>query len=295
MKEKTYAARTETTTSRPGSARGRTAGAGRPSASAGRDQLAHRAADVGVQVIPHHDERSAELLVRGVQEPGVVRLGEAFALVAARARCVHPVDQPGLVTVLDGDQRGQRSRACCCRRSPSPPGSARGGPRYGPSAALSPGLIHPRSRSRRPGPPPSFYHGPGLLPPSGDRRLVPLGGPPRRDLHAPPDPVQQHIHPGQRVLHPEPPPDLLADPGQRPALIRMPAPRRAGIQHRLQLGDLAHTACTGHRLLLWRPAPPGRPQPGPVATGSPTSGSPAAATPPPGHWPRPRSARPQLT
>ena len=52
----------------------------------GGDQLAHRAADVGVQVVPHHHERAAELLVRGVQEPGVVRLGEALALVSPRRR-----------------------------------------------------------------------------------------------------------------------------------------------------------------------------------------------------------------
>jgi hypothetical protein len=50
--------------------------------------------------------------------------------------------------------------------------------------------------------------------------------------------VQQHIHPGQRVLHPEPRPDLIRDPGQRPALIRIAARRRPGIQHRLQLSDL---------------------------------------------------------
>jgi hypothetical protein len=58
------------------------------------------------------------------------------------------------------------------------------------------------------------------------------------DLRAPADPVQQHIQPGQRVVHPEPLLDQLADPGQRPALV-LPAPRgRAGIQHRLQLAQL---------------------------------------------------------
>ena len=55
----------------------------------GRDQLGHRGADVGIQVVPDDHERAAELLVRGVQQPGVVRLGEALALVlaAARLRC----------------------------------------------------------------------------------------------------------------------------------------------------------------------------------------------------------------
>jgi hypothetical protein len=64
---------------------------------------------------------------------------------------------------------------------------------------------------RRDGP---FYDGPRLLPPEGDGRLVPLGGAPGRDLHAPPDPVQQHVHPRQRVLHPEPAGHQLGDPGQ---------------------------------------------------------------------------------
>jgi hypothetical protein len=45
---------------------------------------------------------------------------------------------------------------------------------------------------------------PGLLPPPGNLVLVPLGRPARRDLHAPADPVQQHIQPGQRVPDPEP-------------------------------------------------------------------------------------------
>jgi hypothetical protein len=85
-----------------------------------------------------------------------------------------------------------------CQRPPD-------GPRrtYG-ATHLSPGQTRLRRRSSRPGPPPSFYHRPGRLPPGGDRRLVPFGGPPGGDLHAPPDPVQQQIHPSQRVAHPEP-------------------------------------------------------------------------------------------
>ena len=60
--------------------------------------------------VPHHHERAAELLVRGVhaddhvirlivgsvQEPGVAGLGEALALVLAAARA-GAVDQAGRV------------------------------------------------------------------------------------------------------------------------------------------------------------------------------------------------------
>jgi hypothetical protein len=43
------------------------------------NQLPHRPADVSVQAVPDQDERAAELLVRGIQEPGVVRLGEPLS------------------------------------------------------------------------------------------------------------------------------------------------------------------------------------------------------------------------
>ena len=65
-----------------------------------------------------------------------------------------------------------------------------------------------------------------------------LRRPTRRDLGGPAEPVQQHGHPGQRVLHPEPPPALFGDPRQRPALIRIPGRRRARIQDLFQLGNL---------------------------------------------------------
>ena len=74
----------------------------------GRDQPGHRAADVGIQVVPHQDDGPGELLVGSVQEPGVVRLGEAFALVfAVPAAMVDAVDQPGPAAGLDSDERGQ--------------------------------------------------------------------------------------------------------------------------------------------------------------------------------------------
>jgi hypothetical protein len=45
----------------------------------------------------------------GIQQPGVVRLGEPLALVPAAERAlVHPVEQPGPLARLHRDQRGQR-------------------------------------------------------------------------------------------------------------------------------------------------------------------------------------------
>ena len=44
----------------------------------GRDKPGHRGADVGVQVVPDEDDGPAELLVRGVQQPGVVGFGDAL-------------------------------------------------------------------------------------------------------------------------------------------------------------------------------------------------------------------------
>ena len=229
----------------------------------------------------------------GVQQPGVIRLGEALALLVGPA-AVHAVDQPGPAAGPDGDQRGPATPFCCCRRSPAPPGSVPAGPRYGPWPASGPGRIRLRRPARRPGPLPSFYHRPRLLPPPGNRRLVPLGGPPGRHLHALPDPVQQHIHPRQRVLHPEPLPHLLSDTGQRPALVLIAAGRRACLQPPHPARPTAPgTACTSPCRRPWRPAPPGRPRPAPAATGSPTSATPGTASLSRDRWPRPRSSRRQ--
>jgi hypothetical protein len=65
---------------------------------------------VGIEVVPDQDERAAELLVRGVQEPGVVRLGEALAPVVPASAKVRAVDQPGLVPGPGGDQRASDTR-----------------------------------------------------------------------------------------------------------------------------------------------------------------------------------------
>src|SRR3954471_14098580 len=78
-------------------------------------------------------------------------------------------------------------------------------PQVRPLGGLEPrGRTRLRRPARRPGPPPSFYLRPALLPPGGDLLLVALGGAPGRDLHAPPHAVQQQIQPGQGVVHAEP-------------------------------------------------------------------------------------------
>src|SRR3954468_23313982 len=99
-------------------------------------------------------------------------------------------------------------------------------PQVRPFGGLEPrGRTRPRRLPRRPGPPPSFYLRPALLPPGGDLVLVALGGAPGRDLHAPAEAVQEQIHPRQGVVHAEPLADHRGDARQRPALID-PAPRR---------------------------------------------------------------------
>src|SRR3954471_11995226 len=87
------------------------------------------------------------------------------------------------------------------------------------------GGLEPRDRTRlrrlprHPGPPPSFYLRPGLLPPGDDLLLAALGGAPSGHLHAPAQAVQQQVQPGQGVVHAEPGTHDLGDAGQRPGLI----------------------------------------------------------------------------
>jgi hypothetical protein len=76
-----------------------------------RGQFGHRSADVGVRIVPDEDERAAELLVGGIQQPGVTGLGEALAPVLTPTVAMDPVDRPGAAAGLDRDQRGQR-QAC---------------------------------------------------------------------------------------------------------------------------------------------------------------------------------------
>ena len=131
-------------------------------------------------------------------------------------------------------------------------GLARAVPRCGPWAALSPGRTRPRRPARRPGPPPSFYHRPGLLPPGGDPRLIPLGGPPRRDLHAPADPVQQQVQPRPGCS----PPGTGGAPPRRSGPASStgphPSPRRPG---RRPAPPPARAAAAGVSLHFAPPAP----------------------------------------
>jgi hypothetical protein len=46
-----------------------------------------------VQYLIAQDDRTMQLLVRGVQEPGVIRLGETLALVTPRARWVRQISR----------------------------------------------------------------------------------------------------------------------------------------------------------------------------------------------------------
>jgi hypothetical protein len=81
-------------------------------------------------------DRAAELLVRGVEQAGVVGLGEALApSLGGAAVEVRAVDQPGLVAGLGADQRCHGDAFAACGGDPhagcvasSAPGSAFGRP-----------------------------------------------------------------------------------------------------------------------------------------------------------------------
>jgi hypothetical protein len=126
------------------------------------------------------------------------------------------------------------------------------GPRCSLWAAAAPGRLRPRSRARRPAPPPSFYDGPLLVLPGGDLLLLALGGLAGRDLHAPADSVQQQVHPGQGVLDAEPAPHDLGAPCQNPAQVAPADDGRAGIQRHLE-----HTQLTRIELAAGTPGPLG--------------------------------------
>ena len=169
----------------PGSARWRMTGAEDRQPVPGRDQLAHRPAGAVVQAIPDQRDRAVQLLVRGVQEPGVIRL--VNPLRSRRAGRGASGRWPGR------HRPGPRSRGHDARVS-CPPVTVTTGvppprPQVRPFGGLRPWPTRLRSRARRPGPPPRFYDRPGVLPPPGDLLLIPLRRPPRRDLHRPAEPV----------------------------------------------------------------------------------------------------------
>src|SRR3954470_6114868 len=111
-------------------------------------------------------------------------------------------------------------------------------PQVRPFGGLSPWPDSSSKISQAPRSAAVFYLRPGLLPPGGDLLLVALGGAAGGHLHAPAQPVQQQVQPGQGVVHPAPRVHDLGDARQRPALIG-PAPRgRAGVEQRLQLVEL---------------------------------------------------------
>ncbi len=164
-----------------------------------------------------------------------------------------------------------------CRRWPSSASSCRSS---GPTRCRHQQLARrtrPRRRSSRPGPPPSFYPGPGLLLPHLDGAVVPLDGPARPHLARPAAAAQQVPDPGDGVPHPEPPGHPGHGPGpastaghriRRPA-ARPPAPTPA------RLAAAAHPAGTAPPAPSM-PARPGRWPATPAASAAPTARSPAA-------------------
>jgi hypothetical protein len=124
-------------------------------------------------LVPHDDQRPAELLVGGVQQPGVVRFGEALALIAARAA---PVLLPPARSAIRGQRPALiRITAGCRARGQRPPPPVRRHPRRpeplrdltvtGPASIISAAASRTcsrRARSAAVSPPPSGY----LMPPA---------------------------------------------------------------------------------------------------------------------------------
>src|SRR5262249_24231959 len=137
-----------------------------------------------------------------------------------------------------------------------------------------PGQLRPRSRPRRPSPPPSFYDGPLLVLPRGDLRLVSLGGLTGWNLHVPADAVQQQVQPGQGVLDTEAAAHDFGDPRHRPPPVPPSGGPRAGRPPSLEEGGVAwRGACNGRPGAPGSPGPAAPPKPTPAASDSPTSAS----------------------
>jgi hypothetical protein len=128
------------------------------SQSPGGDQLGHRSADVGAQIVPDDHERPAGLQVRGGREAGAVRLGEALALVFAPAAAgVHAVDQPGPAARLVHSSAASETRWPSVHRHPRHPEPPAAPPGRWPPPRLTPrppgapaagGSARPRSARR---------------------------------------------------------------------------------------------------------------------------------------------------
>ncbi|GIF45020.1 hypothetical protein Axi01nite_93310 [Actinoplanes xinjiangensis] len=74
----------------------------------GGDHLAHGGADVGVEVVPNEHDRSAQLLVGGVEQAYVVAFAEAAAFVLAAAVGDGAVDHSGTLAGFVAGQAGNR-------------------------------------------------------------------------------------------------------------------------------------------------------------------------------------------
>src|SRR5580693_3442765 len=236
----------------------------------GCEQLAHRAADVGVQIVPDQYDRAVQLLVGGVQEPGVVRLGEPLALISPPC-AVGAVDQPGTAAGPDGDQRGQRH-----------PRVVAGGHRHHRGAAAAPpgaslrrpqalaGLVfeaEPGAQVRRR----PFMTGQvsscQAAMASSSRSAARRAGTGRSSRSgAAAHPVRPACSPPRTARRPARRSGPASSTGpaspRRPARHPAPPPARATGRG---------SACTGPRPRPWRPAPASRRPPAPAATGSPTS------------------------
>jgi hypothetical protein len=230
-----------------------------------------------------------------VQQAGVIGLGEALAAVlAVPAVQVGAVGQPGPpgCAGLGGDERGQRdalaawavTRTTGVRswRSQVPP---LGGLRPWPDSYSKQSQAPRSAVALFVTGQVSCFHAAMA---SSSRSAARRAGPARST-----DPVQQHIQPGQRVVHPEPLVHQLADPGQRPALVLpLPGGRPASST------ASSSRSCAGVSLHRAPPAPLKAsacfpPVASPAATGSPTSAIPGSVSRPPGRSRRPRSAPPR--
>jgi hypothetical protein len=76
-----------------------------------RDQLPHHRTDMRVQIIPDQHDRATQLLVRGIQQGGIVGLGETAALTLAAPVGQRAVDQPAALAGSHAHQPGDRDPA----------------------------------------------------------------------------------------------------------------------------------------------------------------------------------------